>query len=155
MVQDFGQVYDSFNDLVSQHPTSAFGSDVSNDMSGMSVLNASFTALVENTDRQDALIAELRSKVEFQPDEVLEVTKKQLPHCREWFKTPNITPGGIGDMRKFVSELEELQQEAYDRKNGKHSKTQKNPVDLTDVQLRTGTPSHQTPGDPNETPEIR
>ena len=165
---DFGNVYGSWDQMAAgmgqNVPGSAVGlnqsfqtveaNQVGSNVSGMSVFNA-FRALVENTEAQDALIKQLRDEVEFQPDNVLKTIAMYLPRCRDWLTTPNVVPGGVPDMQKFIVELEAVQQEVYDRRDGKYDKPQRMPIDLTETQLRSGTPSVEKFGDSDETPEVK
>ena len=173
-MQSFGNVYSSFNEMAAatgalQNPSgmavfnspgkyqsfqTVAASQASGDVSGMSVFNA-FRALVENTEVQYALIKQLRDEVEFQPDNVLKTIAMYLPRCRDWLTTPNVVPGGVPDMQKFIAELEAVQQEVYDRRDGKYDKPQRIPIDLTEIQLRSGTPSVEKSGDSDTTPEVR
>ena len=122
----------------------------------MALFNEAFRVLVENTEQQDDLIRKLRAEVEFQPDSVIKTTETYLPRCRDWLTTPDVVPGGAPDMQKFIVQLEALQQEAHDRKDGKYNKAQRSPIDLTETQLRSGAPSVQgMSGDSDETPEVR
>jgi len=156
-IPEFEAMQAGANEAMGLHDVPVFGDAEQAGKGTTSVFNAAFMALIENTERQDAFIKQLRDKVEFQPDAVIEEAKLYITYCDGWLETPDAAAmvGGVEDMRKFKTELEGMQRMAADVKQGKRNTTQRTPIDLTEVQLRSGTPSLQKSGDSDETPEVR